>query len=170
MESLRVWEHELNLIFSENEISSENIICSQTSNFVSKIRIVQILMIYVFFSPQVVWRELTHTVVVIVVVCHESKGGRLLRRKTHFLQMAGVLLPPQTINSSSIYLHLRNFDLSLKGREISLEPTSMVTPNDRRHSESWNFTNTYTECTRQVFGGVWNRMRALRSTARRHNH
>ena len=99
----------------------------------------------------------------------KAKGVLYSWKRDPFFTMAGVRFLPlydrwQHHPSPQLWY-------SLKGREIFSRNNryGKVLSTDNGTFGTTDFTSTYTACTQWIFGNIWNRNRALRSEALRHN-
>ncbi|GFU79215.1 hypothetical protein TNCV_2137381 [Trichonephila clavipes] len=77
------------------------------------------------------------------------------------VQFSSAKFPEGAINGDTTYLHLHNFCMELKGREIFSRPLlSGLSPQDIGPAD---LTSTYSVCTRRVFGGIGHRTQTFRS-------
>ncbi|GFS90672.1 hypothetical protein TNCV_3770991 [Trichonephila clavipes] len=97
---------------------------------------------------------------------HRGKGLEVclslaLSTRKVTVRFSSAKFPEKTIDGETTYLHLHNFCIELKGREIFFSPQDFG-PTD--------LTSTYSVCTRRVFGGIGHRTHAFRSGVRCSNH
>ncbi|GFX41161.1 hypothetical protein TNCV_2218591 [Trichonephila clavipes] len=84
------------------------------------------------------------------------------------VRFSSAKFPEGTKDGDTTYLHLHNFCMELKGREIFSSPLrSRLSPQDFGTS---NLTSTYSVRTRRVFGDIGHRTQAFRSGIRCSNH
>ena len=105
------------------------------------------------------------------ITLRQDLGQRVTPSQKHgpFI-MAGIRLQPQSMDDSTI--HLRNLDLSLKGREIFPRDNThgKLLKTDHRTLRTTDFSSTYSAYIRWIFGGIWNQTRPFRSEALHYNN
>ncbi|GFT71174.1 hypothetical protein TNCV_3001801 [Trichonephila clavipes] len=84
------------------------------------------------------------------------------------VRISSAKFPEGTIDGNTTYLHLPNFGMELKGREIFSSPCTR----DSTHKTfgPTDLTSTCSLCTRRVFGGIGHRTQAFWSGVRCSNH
>ena len=101
-----------------------------------------------------------------------SKGARYSWEAKPILQWQESDFCFSTIDGRTFHLHLHNFDMSVKGREIfSRDNThgNLLTADHGTFGKT-DFTSTCTACTRWVFSDRWYRTSDLRFEVWCHNH